>query len=367
MSNVSASNKKPARIVCMDQLRGYAIFGMLLVNAKDLFFEPAKSYLEGTGIQRFFEAFLYQLSHHTTTFTYADTIAPLFVFVVGMGMRLSWLRRSERLDAREIRKSMFKRYSLLVLIAFAIYSGWFWDALMDIGLAGLLAVMLIDKRPRTRLLAAFAFVIAFQCIHTFTSYGTWSLHGQFSLEDPGYVPLLVQLVPLNEELFGSSLNGGLLGPMSWVMMLLFGSVAYDLLAERNNKKFVLSCLGWGVGLCAFAWVLHMEWPGAKEAWPFSVRYMTAPFPLWSTGLCFFQLLAFYLICDKLTLRIPTFTSVGMNPLILYIVQLLFVDVAEGFVPEQLSLAAGVVGFAVFWGVLSGAAYYMYRKKIYIKI
>ncbi len=151
------------------------------------------------------------------------------------------------------------------------------------------------------------------------------------------------------------------------MMLLFGSVAYDIMAERNDRKFVLSSLGWGMGLCAAAFVLHVEWPGVKEAWPMSARYMNAPFPLWSTGLCFLQLLAFYIICDKLHLRIPTFTSVGMNPLVIYIAQSLVLDVAEGFAPEKLSLLAGLVGFGVFWAIFAGAAYYMRRKKIYVKI
>lgn len=198
MINSAAATTEPKRIVCIDQLRGYAIFGMLLVNASGIFFEPIEASLEGSSIQGFFEACLYQLSHHRTTFTYADTIAPLFVFVVGMGMRLSWLRRTESAGASEVRRSLAKRYSVLVLIAFAVYAGWLWDALMDIGLAGLLALMLIDRKPRTRIIAAFAFVLAYQCIHMFTSYGTWSVHGTFSLDNPDYVPFLVRLVPLED-------------------------------------------------------------------------------------------------------------------------------------------------------------------------
>ena len=351
----------------MDQLRGYAIFGMFLVNARGLFFEPVQAAMEGTSAQGLFEAAMYQLSHHRTTFTYADTIAPLFVFVVGMGMRLSWLRRSSDAGVWQSRKALVKRYTLLVLIAFALYAGWLWDALMDIGLAGLLAVMLIDKKPRTRILAAFAFVLAYQCIHMFTWYGTWSVHGSFSLDNPDYVPLLVRLTPLNDQIFGTSLNGGPLGPLSWVMMLLFGSYAYDLMKERNEKRFILGCLGWGVGLCALGYMFHCPWPGVKEEWPFSARFMTAPFPLWSTGLCFLQLLAFYLICDKVHLRIPTFTSVGMNPLVIYIAQSLILAVAEGFAPERLSLIAGLIGFALFWGLFAGAAYYMHKKRIYVKL
>ena len=364
----SAAADAAKRIVCVDQLRGYAIFGMLLVNAKGLFFEPVEKYLDGSSFQAAFEAFTYQISHHdSTNFSYANTIAPLFVFVVGMGMRLSWLRRSQGASAWDSRKALVKRYCLLVLIGFTIYTGWLWDALTDIGLAGLLAIPLIDKKPRTRIAAAFAFVIAYQCIHSFTSYGNWSMHGKFSEIDPDYVPLLVRLVPLRDALFGVTLNGGPLGPMSWVMMLLFGSVAYDLLSAGNEKKFMVQCLAWGLGLCALGYAVHMPWGDAKPVWPFAARYMTAPFPIWATGLCFLHLLAFYLICDTLRLRIPTFTSVGMNPLALYIFQSLFLDVAEGFAPEQLSFIAGTFGFFAFWGLIAGAAYYLHRRKIYIKL
>ena len=88
------------RITAMDQLRGYAIFGMLLVNASGFF-----------NLKIAFDAFGYsvpdQISHSRDFFTYADTIAPLFLFVVGMGMRLSWLRRSEKVGASNARWAIF--------------------------------------------------------------------------------------------------------------------------------------------------------------------------------------------------------------------------------------------------------------------
>ena len=357
----------PERVVSMDQLRGYAIFGMFLVNASFVFFEPIASTLHLPAARRFLDACLFQLQHHEVVFTYADTIAPLFVFVVGMGMRISWLRRVDRAGRGPTRKSLVKRYALLVLIAFALYAGWLWDALMDIGLAGLLAVPLIDKSPRVRIAAAFGYVALYQMIFSFTSYGAWVVHGAFSLDEPGYVPLLVRLLPLDEQLFGTSLNGGPLGPLSWSMMLLFGTVASDMLRGMRDRTFIACSLGWGAGLCALAFALHVAWPGVKEAWPFSARYMTAPFPLWATGLCFLQMLGFYLFCDKLRLTIPTFTSVGMNPLVIYIAQSLLLDVIEDFAPPRLSVYAGVGGFLVFWSVFAAAAHYMRRRAIFIKI
>ena len=163
------------------------------------------------------------------------------------------------------------------------------------------------------------------------------------------------------------LNGGPLGPLSWCMMLLFGTVAYDLLAAGNQRKFLTGCLGWGAALCAAGYLLRLEWPGVKAAWPFSAHSMTAPFPLWATGLCFFHLAGFYVLCDKLHVRIPTLTAVGMNPLFIYILQCLALDVAENFRPEKLTLAVGIASFALFYGLFAGLAYYLYRRKIFIKI
>ena len=105
----------------------------------------------------------------------------------------------------------------------------------------------------------------------------------------------------------------------------------------------------------------------KEAWPFSARYMTSPFPLWSSGLCFLHLLVFYVLGDKIGLHIPTFTSVGMNPLALYIAQALIIDMADDFAAEQWPLWAGVLGFAMFWAGFAGVAWYLHRRRIYVKL
>jgi predicted acyltransferase len=362
MSNTKA--EKPDRLLSIDQLRGYAIFGMILVNAKGMF---------GVDVE--------QLSHHRESFTYADTVAPLFMFVVGMSMRLSWLRRSEKDGASATRKAMVKRFSTLVLIAFVIYMGWLWDALMDIGLAGLLAVMFIDKTPKVRVGVACAMALLYQAIVSFTVYGPWIMRtGKLTDEN---MPYLYKWIPYQETLFDVAINGGPFGPLSWCFILLLGTVAYDVMKSNERKKIITYCLSLGVGLCAAGWVMHMAWGEAKAEWPISAYYMTLPFPLWSTGICFLSLLAFYLICDVWGKSIPTFGAVGMNPLFIYIVQAL---IGETEAPKEIIMTSfgwiqiplvesnpswvnpvGIVGILVFYGLLALLATVMDRKKIYIKI
>lgn len=345
------------RITAIDQLRGYAIFGMLLVNASGFF----NLKVDHIGPLSFAD----QISHSNKFFTYADTIAPLFLFVVGMGMRLSWLRRAEKDGPTATRWAMSKRFTVLVLIGFTIYGGWLWDALTDIGLAGLLALFLIDKKPAIRIAAAFVFLAIFQAMYSWTIYGEWVIRAVHFNSDNA--PVLVKMIPQWDQLFEVSLNGGPLGPLSWCMPLLFGTLAYDLLAARNEKKFITGCLAWGIGLCVAGQLMRIPWGGMKEEWVNTAYRMTAPFPLWATGLCFLQLLAFYFICDKLGFEIPTFTALGMNPLFLYILQSLALSSMENFEPENMSPYLGAIFFALFYAAFAGLAYWMKQKRIYIKL
>lgn len=356
--------EEPARLRSIDQLRGYAVFGMILVNAKGMF---------GVKVD--------QLSHHQDYFTYADSIAPLFMFVVGMSMRLSWLRRSKVAGAAATRKAMAKRFSLLVLIAFAIYMGWLWDALMDIGLAGLLAVLFIDKSPRVRAGVACCMAFLYQAIVSFTVYGPWIMRTA-KLTDEN-MPYLFKWIPYQSTLFDVPLNGGPFGPLSWCFILLLGTIAYDVFKTRDRGKIVTRCLSLGVGLCAAGWVMSIPWGETKALWPISAYHMTLPFPLWSTGICFLTLLAFYLLCDVGGIRIPTFDSVSMNALFIYIVQCVIsetqapqdiITTCYGWVHEHLAESnpslttpLGICGILMFYGMLAALAWILHRNKTYIRI
>ncbi|HQH69808.1 MAG TPA: heparan-alpha-glucosaminide N-acetyltransferase domain-containing protein [Candidatus Hydrogenedentes bacterium] len=89
-----SSARPPAtRLPMLDQLRGYAIFGMILVN-----------YLGH------FDVMPWAFRHHKTGFSYADTIAPLFIFLVGMGFRMSFQRRAVEKGLCGARRDALRRY-----------------------------------------------------------------------------------------------------------------------------------------------------------------------------------------------------------------------------------------------------------------
>ncbi len=113
----------PKRIVSIDQLRGYAIFGMIFVN-----------YLGHFPVMP--ETF----RHHHYGFSYADTIAPLFMFVVGIGFRLSGPRRVQKVGKRAAFWAAAKRYITLILDGVVGYGGGRrggLEAVVDNGFSGL--------------------------------------------------------------------------------------------------------------------------------------------------------------------------------------------------------------------------------------
>ncbi len=253
MSTKNTAVPTADRIASLDQFRGYAIFGMLLVN----FFGHYKTaWVEelNDGFLKSTLDFIFhqQLHHHNEFMTYADTIAPIFMFVVGIGMRLSWTRRVQHVDPSTARKAMGKRYFTLVLIAFAIYTGWLWDALMNIGLAGLVALLIVDKKWSVRIAYALGLVVAYQLIFSFTSYGELMLRlGKYGRELDW--PAITMFLPLRGDLLNVPINGALIGHWSWAFMLIFGTIAYDIMATQDRKKILTGLIGFGVVLTIAGW------------------------------------------------------------------------------------------------------------------
>jgi predicted acyltransferase len=322
--------KQPAagRILSIDQLRGYTIFGMILVNFLGEF-----------------ESSPWLLRHNREWYSYADTIAPLFLFIVGMGFRLSYQRRMAKDGLWMARWSSAKRYFILTLIGIVVYDpfdwrGW-WDALVDIGLSGLLALPFIEKGPGVRVGAAIGYLVLFQVLFTWSPYGPY----------------------LSEHSF----DGGPLGPLSWVFSLLLGTLAYDWLATRDRRRIILNSLIWGLGLCALGWLFKFEWPGIKEHWPFSQRYMTMPYTLYSTGLAFLTFLFFFWTCDVVGLKFPHFSVLGLNPLVIYIFHMLLLGAHGDLVDRQAGFGYALGMFVMFYLVCYAVAWRFYRDKAVIKI
>src|SRR5438477_5218367 len=96
-----------ARILSLDQFRGYTVLGMVLLNFVGSF----------VVIQEYAPV----LKHHNTYCSYADTIMPQFFFAVGFAYRLTFLRRRESSGAWAATRAVLKRNAGLILLGFVIY------------------------------------------------------------------------------------------------------------------------------------------------------------------------------------------------------------------------------------------------------
>jgi predicted acyltransferase len=334
---------KKDRIIVLDQLRGYAIFGMILVNYLGQFDSMPEIFKHHRQLQDYWPF----------GFTYADTIAPLFIFVVGMGFRLSLPKRAERFGIGAARWQAFKRYCVLILVG-AVFCGlewqWIWDALVDIGFGGLLALPFIERSGKVRIAAAVFYAALYQAICSYTGYFEWTMK--------------------------NSIDGGPLGIFSWASILLFGTIAYDLVATRDHRKILVGSLAWGVGLFALGWLLRIGWGEIKEPWHFTQRAMLSSYTMGSAGTSFLALFAFYLVNEVGKFQFPGFSVIGKNPLTIYLVQYSLLGMYGTFpqlsddiplFPEDSGVLWATVGFVVFYLFNYAVAWRLHKDDVIIRL
>ena len=357
------TENKAKRIQSIDQLRGYAIFGMILVNYLGKF--PAIP-----------EAF----KHHRDLgdyppfgFSYADTVAPLFMFVVGMGFRLSFQRHVDTNGLWPARGAAIKRYTILILLGTLLYGSefqWIWDALVDIGFAGLLALPFILGKGPTRMVVAVAYMVLYQFLYMSPQFWTHCITLQENLPPWAswfHLSQVTDFTTYGEWTINKSIDGGPLGPISWVFCLLLGTIAYDLMATKGTRTIFKGCIAWGIGLCALGYLLRLQWGDFKTPWYFTQYGMSAPYPIASTGLCFLTLALFYFTADIKGFNVPTLSILGINALAIYCLQLLLLNFGGTFVDRQSAIPMALFGFTLFYLCNYAVAFGLHKKNIIIRL
>src|SRR5271165_4383082 len=101
---MATAASQPARLISLDQFRGYTVLGMFFVN-----FVGA------------FEVIPAVFKHHHTYCSYADTIMPQFFLAVGFAYRLTLLRRLKSTGAATAYGHVVRRNLGLILLGFVVY------------------------------------------------------------------------------------------------------------------------------------------------------------------------------------------------------------------------------------------------------
>ena len=303
------------RNLAIDRYRGLAIICMALADA-----------LEDVG------AVPAWLKHAPDIgFTFADVVAPMFIFAIAATYRQSFLRRAEKGCAYA---QFVGRYLAIIGVGTIFSVGGAavglassWGVLQAIGIAGLLTLLVIKLPALARAGVGVGLLAVYQLLSNFA---------------PGF----------GETVFADD-HGGFFGAISWGAMLMLATAMIDCY-NRGIKPFLL-----GAG------ALSVLAAGAALLVPVSKNRVSASYVLVSVAVC----AAAYLIIDMVSRRLPWKTGIviwwGENPLLLYLLHLMLVGLAR--VPfgmldlETKPLLPGLLAAAAILAAMSLIAWALHRK------
>jgi predicted acyltransferase len=380
------------------------------------------------------DAFPSTLKHNDDYLSYADTILPGFLFIVGISFRLTMIRRSWQVIWTDTCVRYVGRSLILIFISILIFgfpencctwSQWaenwdvllarflksdLWETLAIIGVTQLVILPLVPISAGKRMAALFAFA----CGHALLCY--WFNWG-FVM---GYLDNWMV------EIWGTgtypSWDGGCFGPLCWAVPMLAGTLAYDIIADGESHRNVISRLiFFGAALSIMGYCLScltrlydledaQSAPMAQSSdirnadspfipslaslghrsplsllaelpfvapppgnirlqnyWMMSKKIPTLSFILCSTGLILLFYVAFVWLCDNRRLQLGIFRTFGTNPLLAYCINEVLQPRIQSFLPTHASLWFCLMGFAIHFVVIYGCVRYLERQKLFVRV
>ncbi len=357
------------RFCSLDFFRGFTMF--LLIGESTLLYE----HLRGPALQgTLLHAIGMQLDHHPWAgLHFWDLVQPFFMFIVGVALAFSVAKREERGDSRgQITKHAVTRAVLLLVIGWALYciepgriTFRFQNVLAQLSVTYIIAYLIMKRPAREQIALSFGLIILTEVIYR------------------------IFWVPGFNQPFTPDHNFG-----SWVDMLLSGELSAGHWVSFNAIPTTAHTI-WGV--LAGQWLMSHRPPQKRAAvlavcgaaavavgfaltpvTPMIKRICTSSFVIASGGFCLLALAFSYWFIDVKGVRKWTtfFNIVGMNSLFIYIftqtgatswLAHLVLPFAKGFLGWTGEISVEIIISLAAWALLWSICYWLYRRKILIKI
>ena len=358
------------RVLSVDALRGFDMF--LIVGGYGII----TGFIKAANIG-FFNALLPQTQHvRWEGFHFWDLIMPLFLFIVGVAMPFSLGKRLQRGDSKkQLYLHIIKRAVILFILGM-IAQGYlleydlsklhiYCNTLQAIAAGYLIAsIIILNMKVVWQMVTTAVLLLLFWALMALvpvpgSQAGTLTPDGNLAI----YLDKLI-LGRFEDE----TAYTWILSSITFGCTVMMGTMAGEVLrSEKTPAAKVIRLSAAGVGSTVLGLVWGVWFPIIKHLW-------TSSFVLFSGGICLLLLAAFYLVIDVWGLRKWAFgfVVIGTNAIAVYMATHLFdfcqignifVGGLDKWLGQWNGFVQAAASFAVVWLIL----YFLYRKKIFIRI
>ena len=349
------------RVKSVDVMRGFVMLSMMMhtFGLKELADKPVIGFIYN------------QLNHASWQgFHLEDLIFPSFLFIIGVSMGLSDLKRIDRGESYKTRLGhAAKRSALLFLFGFLL--SWIQAGKPTFG-PGVLQVLALSY------IGGFLFVgksIKYQ-ISVFWAllFIYWFFIFVIPVPEAGrnsYVVFKNLVYLIDDKVTGAASRWGYLYTViTSIAVVVYGSIAAKLYAIRKSDKIFIKMLA----LVAFSFILSGLL--LNPFIPIIKRMFTPSYTLLTCGLATASLIAVYWLIDMRGISKWSFPFlvIGMNSICIYIIHMLlndwFLDTAGVFINPMEGIIGGWIQPLTYAASLFAQwliCYWLYRRKIFVKI
>ncbi|UCC21661.1 MAG: DUF5009 domain-containing protein [Planctomycetota bacterium] len=371
METNGSSGEVKGRLVSVDALRGFDMFWIINGDAP-LVFALAKA-----TENEFLNKLLVQFEHvRWVGFRAWDLVMPLFLFIVGVVMPISFNRRLERGQGKgELWRHIIKRVLILWVLGMIaqgnlleynldtlqVYS----NTLQAIAAGYLIAsVLILYLDVGWQMVTTAVLLLGFWVLMTIVPVPG---HGAGMMTEEGNLAIYIDDIVLGRFSDGLTYTW-VLSSLGFAGSVMLGAMGGHLLrSKRRDAVKVLGLFAAGVGCLVVGEFWGLLFPIIKHIW-------TSSMVLYAAGWSFLLLGLFYLVIDVWGFKKWAFffVVIGMNAIAVYmavhvfnfkLVGDIFVRGLERFCGNWYVLVREVAALAVVWLIL----WWMYRKKTFIKI